>query len=57
MAVRRFSSAQVLKLVEGAEAVAEATGLSVSEVCRLVLSEPAAEATEDAVRAISRAAG
>jgi hypothetical protein len=40
MATRRLSNTQVTKLVEGAEAISEAVGLSVAEVVALVLSEP-----------------
>lgn len=56
MATRRLSATQVTKLVEGAEMVAEAVGLSVGEVVALVLSEPQeeAESPESEVRAAPR---
>ena len=40
MSNRRLTTNQVLNLIEGAEMVAQATGLSVSEVVTIVLSEP-----------------
>ena len=50
MATRRMSSTQVAKLVEGAEMIGEATGLSVAEVVSLVLSEPEGEEPKEAER-------
>jgi len=41
-----MSANQVAKLVEGAEMIAEATGLSVAEIVSLVLSEPAQQIEE-----------
>jgi hypothetical protein len=46
VAARRLSTIQVGLLVEGAEMVAEAVGLSVAEVVSLVLSEPSHEQEE-----------
>jgi hypothetical protein len=47
MSVRRLSVTQVLHLIEGAEMVAAATGLSISEVVNLVLSEPPEDARDE----------
>lgn len=40
MAARRLTTNQIMVLIEGAEMVGNATGLSVAEVVHLVLSEP-----------------
>ena len=44
---RRLSVTQVLRLIEGAEMVSLATGLSISEVVNLVLSEPPEDARDE----------
>jgi hypothetical protein len=40
---RRLTVNQVMQLIEGAELVAQSTGLSISEVVNLVLNEPEEE--------------
>lgn len=47
MSVRRMSLPQVMKLVEGAELIAQVTGLSISEIVNLVLDEPVVENGRD----------
>jgi hypothetical protein len=57
MASRRLSTNQVALLVEGAEMVAQATGLSVAEIVSLVLSEPSPAAEDEESHAGAPARG
>jgi len=43
MAQKRWTTSQVQRLVEGAELIAQASGLSVSEVINVVVGEPATQ--------------
>jgi hypothetical protein len=57
MSVRRLSVSQILQLIEGAESISSAIGLSVSEIINLLLSEPENERDEEELEETMHAGG